>query len=299
MPIVLHTLISTLLLGTATRTPDLRSGLLTSPPPGQANGDLGHSPQGVTLLTPLHLSSDLPTNSPSPPCRNPDRTSIPDPEAGRPSEFLHSGYPDKSWDFAWGANASGNRERRSNGERSPRSFFRDNASPSQYPRSPSSVTASSIRGELSVERYPSGITTHSHLDSRCHSIEGSVGALGTTFLRPYGSTSIPRMSSFSSVSTTDGALAVRSSPLDSLSELSSPAGRYKTLSPVAKGSFRRRLVVVSQEDTPGESENSCPVCVESLDASFRLPGEKAHVIPGCGHVLHEVRLSCCSHHKTR
>ena len=36
-------------------------------------------------------------------------------------------------------------------------------------------------------------------------------------------------------------------------------------------------------------EAECPVCLEPLSFSFRLPGEKPHVVPECGHALHEVR----------
>jgi hypothetical protein len=39
---------------------------------------------------------------------------------------------------------------------------------------------------------------------------------------------------------------------------------------------------LSQEDG-----NDCPVCLESLSFSFRLPGEKPHIVPECGHALHE------------
>ncbi|KAG9041337.1 hypothetical protein FS837_012403 [Tulasnella sp. UAMH 9824] len=36
-----------------------------------------------------------------------------------------------------------------------------------------------------------------------------------------------------------------------------------------------------------DSDETCPVCLESLAFSFRLPGEKPHVVPECGHALHE------------
>ncbi|KAG8898369.1 hypothetical protein FRB99_007488, partial [Tulasnella sp. 403] len=36
-----------------------------------------------------------------------------------------------------------------------------------------------------------------------------------------------------------------------------------------------------------ESDETCPVCLESLAFSFRLPGEKPHIVPECGHALHE------------
>jgi hypothetical protein len=38
-------------------------------------------------------------------------------------------------------------------------------------------------------------------------------------------------------------------------------------------------------------EAECPVCLEPLSFSFRLPGEKPHVVPECGHALHEVSRS--------
>lgn len=37
-----------------------------------------------------------------------------------------------------------------------------------------------------------------------------------------------------------------------------------------------------------DDEGECPVCLEPLSFSFRLPGEKPHIVPECGHALHEV-----------
>lgn len=45
--------------------------------------------------------------------------------------------------------------------------------------------------------------------------------------------------------------------------------------------------VVSNQDA--DAEDDCPVCLEPLSFSFRLPGEKPHIVPECGHALHEVR----------
>ena len=47
------------------------------------------------------------------------------------------------------------------------------------------------------------------------------------------------------------------------------------------------LPVVSSHDASDEEEE-CPVCLEPLSFSFRLPGEKPHIVPECGHALHEV-----------
>ncbi|KAF8966284.1 Pleckstrin homology domain-containing protein [Flammula alnicola] len=46
------------------------------------------------------------------------------------------------------------------------------------------------------------------------------------------------------------------------------------------------LPVVSSHNTPDDDEE-CPVCLEPLSFSFRLPGEKPHIVPECGHALHE------------
>ncbi|KAI9510293.1 Pleckstrin homology domain-containing protein [Russula earlei] len=46
------------------------------------------------------------------------------------------------------------------------------------------------------------------------------------------------------------------------------------------------LPVVSSHDS-SEDEEECPVCLEPLSFSFRLPGEKPHIVPECGHALHE------------
>ncbi|KAJ7281499.1 Pleckstrin homology domain-containing protein [Mycena rebaudengoi] len=46
------------------------------------------------------------------------------------------------------------------------------------------------------------------------------------------------------------------------------------------------LPVVSNQDNP-DDEEECPVCLEPLSFSFRLPGEKPHIVPECGHALHE------------
>lgn len=47
-----------------------------------------------------------------------------------------------------------------------------------------------------------------------------------------------------------------------------------------------QVSLASPEDDQGDPD--CPVCCESLSFTFRLPGEKPHVVPECGHALHEV-----------
>lgn len=55
--------------------------------------------------------------------------------------------------------------------------------------------------------------------------------------------------------------------------------------------------VVSSHDS--DDEDACPVCLEPLSFSFRLPGEKPHIVPDCGHALHEVRDVCALSQSTR
>ncbi|ODN81110.1 hypothetical protein L202_03203 [Cryptococcus amylolentus CBS 6039] len=49
-------------------------------------------------------------------------------------------------------------------------------------------------------------------------------------------------------------------------------------------------VVVSTQDE--DDDETCPVCVEPMGATYRLPGEKPPIVPECGHALHE---ECFSH----
>ncbi|KAK8844039.1 hypothetical protein IAR55_006833 [Kwoniella newhampshirensis] len=48
----------------------------------------------------------------------------------------------------------------------------------------------------------------------------------------------------------------------------------------------QQVALVSMADDL-EDEDTCPVCVESLSFTYRLPGEKPHIVPECGHALHE------------
>ena len=52
-------------------------------------------------------------------------------------------------------------------------------------------------------------------------------------------------------------------------------------------SYMPPLPVVSNHSGV-EDDDECPVCLEPLSFSFRLPGEKPHIVPECGHALHEV-----------
>ncbi|TFK39782.1 Pleckstrin homology domain-containing protein [Crucibulum laeve] len=46
------------------------------------------------------------------------------------------------------------------------------------------------------------------------------------------------------------------------------------------------IPVVSNRNAQ-DDDDECPVCLEPLSFSFRLPGEKPHIVPECGHALHE------------
>lgn len=66
------------------------------------------------------------------------------------------------------------------------------------------------------------------------------------------------------------------------------ASDFKPLHPYA-AMVSAPLPVVSSHNAT-EEEDECPVCLEPLSFSFRLPGEKPHIVPECGHALHEVSL---------
>ncbi|KAG8742764.1 hypothetical protein FRC10_000931 [Ceratobasidium sp. 414] len=44
---------------------------------------------------------------------------------------------------------------------------------------------------------------------------------------------------------------------------------------------------VVRNDPGADFDEDCIICGESLSFSFRLPGEKPHIVPECGHALHE------------
>jgi hypothetical protein len=73
---------------------------------------------------------------------------------------------------------------------------------------------------------------------------------------------------------------------DSKSQTSHPSNLSESLSP-RPTMHTAPLPVVSSHDSI-DDEAECPVCLEPLSFSFRLPGEKPHIVPECGHALHEV-----------
>lgn len=50
----------------------------------------------------------------------------------------------------------------------------------------------------------------------------------------------------------------------------------------------QQVALVSIEDDR-DGDVTCPVCVEPMGFTYRLPGEKPPIVPDCGHALHEVR----------
>ena len=66
--------------------------------------------------------------------------------------------------------------------------------------------------------------------------------------------------------------------------LSSSSASSTTIQPYSMVSTPHQYNSAHDMDDEGE----CPVCLEPLSFSFRLPGEKPHIVPECGHALHEV-----------
>jgi len=80
------------------------------------------------------------------------------------------------------------------------------------------------------------------------------------------------------------ALSLRSGDLSDSSQITSTYSHPYSLNDGPK------MPIVSSRDAT-EEEAECPVCLEPLSFSFRLPGEKPHIVPECGHALHEVQRS--------
>ena len=70
-------------------------------------------------------------------------------------------------------------------------------------------------------------------------------------------------------------------------DLSDPSQITSTVSHPYSFNDDTNTPMVSSRDVT-EEEAECPVCLEPLSFSFRLPGEKPHIVPECGHALHEV-----------
>ncbi|KAK2462704.1 hypothetical protein APHAL10511_005222 [Amanita phalloides] len=62
---------------------------------------------------------------------------------------------------------------------------------------------------------------------------------------------------------------------------------FRTRSRVPSASMHSAPIPVVSSYDPTDDDDDCPVCLEPLSFSFRLPGEKPHVVPECGHALHE------------
>lgn len=234
-------------------------------------------------MTPCNNTSDLPTSGSSDSFCSTNRASASSLSRSRSPELQHSDHLQKSRDFAWGASATGQQIRLKSSSRRPRTApeerHRQELPTRQYLRSPSTSTVGSYQNN--------NISIPNHSATRRLSFAGSPGGSDTGFLSPNTVHRMPRMSSFSSISSTMSSfvsgMAVRAG--------SSGTPAYKTNADDRVhnvGSTSNPLAVISQQEMPRQDENTCPICVESLDASFRLPGEKAHVIPECGHTIHEV-----------
>lgn len=63
---------------------------------------------------------------------------------------------------------------------------------------------------------------------------------------------------------------------------------HTTLSDASRMQHKPAHQVTLAAEEDADEEDKCPICVESLEFSYRLPGEKPHVVPECGHALHEV-----------
>lgn len=238
-------------------------------------------------MTPCNTASDLPQSGSAASFCSSSGPSGSRLSKSRSSDLQHSIHSSRSRDYAWGASASKHQHRINNGTRRPRTApeerLREEPSPREYPRSPltSSVTLKN-NGNFSKSSYSTGRRL-----SSTRSPDGS----DTGFLSPDSAHRMPRMSSLSSISSTMSYASgvVRAG---SYGDSARPNAANRTFS---VGSPSNPLAVISQQETMKQDESNCPICVESLDASFRLPGEKAHIVPECGHTIHEVSAPLATH----
>ncbi len=178
---------------------------------------------------------------------------------------------------------------------------------SQHQHQPRSISASTnASASRSLQRVAG------HLDTRSFSSNTSNASSATPGQHPFSTTSSVTGSRYSTDITsstqqpashhsygTQQGIANRQSILQqfavsgSMVDVMPSEGVVNTSNPISvvvsperqQGTPTHPVALVSHEDTQGEE--TCPICVESLNASYRLPGEKAHIVPKCGHALHE------------
>ena len=122
---------------------------------------------------------------------------------------------------------------------------------------------------------PASAYTTPRLAPRAPSITSSIRSVFTSQRRSRGPTALGFGSSASA-----SALSLRSGDLSDSSQITSTYSRPYSINDAPI------MPIVSSRDAEEEAE--CPVCLEPLSFSFRLPGEKPHIVPECGHALHEV-----------
>lgn len=87
----------------------------------------------------------------------------------------------------------------------------------------------------------------------------------------------------------------RSTTPTSSPDILPPSGRSSSQATYPPSSSKQHPYSTHQADvlpivsngSSSDDESSCPVCLEPLSFSFKLPGEKPHIVPECGHALHE------------
>ncbi|ODO06033.1 hypothetical protein L198_01262 [Cryptococcus wingfieldii CBS 7118] len=164
----------------------------------------------------------------------------------------------------------------------PNNYFsvRDNAS-----LSATSVNGRERSGTPSSSSHGTVVSTKSTSGSTAHPFANAVVRPSTPSSKPKPSFLSPQPARSGPTPLT-GLSSSKSAPdLDSLSlPLShTQRERQREMPPL-------QPVVVSTQDE--DEDDMCPVCVEPMGATYRLPGEKPPIVPECGHALHE---ECFSH----
>ncbi|WWC64019.1 uncharacterized protein I303_106625 [Kwoniella dejecticola CBS 10117] len=124
-----------------------------------------------------------------------------------------------------------------------------------------------------------GTVTSNH-SGKSSATKGPVHPFANAVVRPTSPPSIPTSKSHNNFLSPQAGRRPDHPSLQSSRSSPDLAEQYKMSHPA------HQVALVSTEDDR-DDEETCPVCVESLSFTYRLPGEKPHIVPGCGHALHE------------
>ncbi|KAJ9106346.1 hypothetical protein QFC21_001492 [Naganishia friedmannii] len=246
-----------------------------------------------TLRQAPHLSSPLDSVRDINKSRSTSSFCSSNPSAGDSADDHHRSngqisLPHTPRDFAWGVHGAKHQRDRVSAYRNT-AFASHSLTSGQDIRSSSSSAISSSKNDTPIPAVPATDSDPGLLQtSSSETAFTHPYAASRTFLRNDYTSRTPNGVLSEMTTTMHDANHIRlRSPLATANAFVKDSGERD---PVDTGNLRYetgQLSVVSQESSRDPDEDTCPICVESLSASYRLPGERAHIVPECGHALHE------------